>query len=130
MDGEVYNINGKSCLVIGGAYSVDKYYRLAKGWMWFESEQLTDTIKNYIMGTLGKHSKFDLVLTHTCPINTEPRHKFLAEINQSKVDKSMEIFLQNVADKIDFDNWYFGHYHDNWDNGKYHMLYEGYKEIL
>ena len=29
-DGEVYNINGNKALVIGGAYSVDKYYRAAK----------------------------------------------------------------------------------------------------
>lgn len=29
-DGEVYNINGNKTLVIGGAYSVDKYYRAAR----------------------------------------------------------------------------------------------------
>ena len=29
--GEVYDFNGNSCIVIGGAYSVDKYYRLARG---------------------------------------------------------------------------------------------------
>ena len=28
-------------LVIPGAYSVDKYYRLQNGWSWFEGEQLT-----------------------------------------------------------------------------------------
>ena len=37
--GEIYNINGKSILVIGGAYSVDKEYRLLKGWSWFKDEQ-------------------------------------------------------------------------------------------
>lgn len=31
IDGEVYDFNGNSCIVIGGAYSVDKYYRLARG---------------------------------------------------------------------------------------------------
>lgn len=29
-DGEIYNINGNKTLVIGGAYSVDKYYRAAR----------------------------------------------------------------------------------------------------
>ena len=28
-DGEVYELNGKRCIAIGGAYSVDKYHRLA-----------------------------------------------------------------------------------------------------
>lgn len=32
-DGEVYNINGNKTLVIGGAYSVDKYYRAARYYM-------------------------------------------------------------------------------------------------
>ena len=31
VDGEVYDFLGKNCLVIGGAYSVDKEYRLARG---------------------------------------------------------------------------------------------------
>ena len=34
-DGEIFDFDGKRCIVIGGAYSVDKYYRLAMGWNWF-----------------------------------------------------------------------------------------------
>lgn len=30
-DGEIYTLNGLRYLVIGGAYSVDKYYRLSRG---------------------------------------------------------------------------------------------------
>lgn len=129
-DGEIYNINGKSCLVIGGAYSVDKYYRLLKGWSWFKDEQPDEKIKEYVKQQIKKQNHFNLVLSHTCPINTEPRHMFLKEIDQTKVDKSTEIFLQEISDKITFDNWYFGHYHANWDNEKYHMLFTGYVEVL
>lgn len=28
--GEIYNLDGKKCIVLGGAYSVDKYYRITK----------------------------------------------------------------------------------------------------
>ena len=28
VDGDIFEIDGKQCLVIGGAYSVDKFYRL------------------------------------------------------------------------------------------------------
>lgn len=38
-DGEIYYFNGRSVIVIGGAYSVDKYYRLNNGLMWFDTEQ-------------------------------------------------------------------------------------------
>ena len=71
MDGHVYNINGYSVLVIGGAYSVDKYYRLSKkhkdGWCgWFPDEQLTPKEMNTISEAFnGQH--FNFVLTHTCP---------------------------------------------------------------
>ena len=44
-DGEIYTINGRKTLVIGGAYSVDKPWRLATGNKWFESEQPDDEIK-------------------------------------------------------------------------------------
>ena len=29
-DGEIFDLEGKKCIVLGGAYSVDKYYRLHK----------------------------------------------------------------------------------------------------
>lgn len=128
-DGEIYNINGKSILVIGGAYSVDKEYRLLKGWSWFKDEQPNKEIVKYIEKQITKQRHFDIVLTHTCPIKTEPRHMFLPFIDQSKVDKTTELLLQRIADWITFDSWYFGHFHGRWDNGKYHMLFEDYVEV-
>lgn len=44
-DGEIYNLNNKSVLVIGGAYSVDKEYRIKYGYCWYETEQPDDDIK-------------------------------------------------------------------------------------
>ena len=37
-NGELYTFNGKSVLVIGGAYSIDKDYRISKGYPWFKNE--------------------------------------------------------------------------------------------
>lgn len=39
-------------IVIGGAYSVDKFYRLSKGYNWFEDEQPSDEIKAYVESNL------------------------------------------------------------------------------
>ncbi len=128
-DGEIYTINGKKCLVIGGAYSVDKGYRLLKGWSWFKDEQPSKEIVKYVEEQIAKQKEFDIVLSHTCPIDTEPKHMFLPFIDQSKVDKTTELILQRVADLITFDAWYFGHFHGHWDNGKYHMLFEDYVEV-
>ena len=48
IDGEIYDFMGYSCLVIGGAYSVDKYYRLARGYRWFPDEQPSEEIKRKV----------------------------------------------------------------------------------
>lgn len=109
-DGEIYNIDGKSVLVIGGAYSVDKEYRIMYGHKWFKDEQLTTKEMNNILDKVkGKH--FDIVLTHTCPYKYEPREVFMKGLDQSKVDKSMEHFLDEIEENIDYDKWYCGHYH-------------------
>lgn len=107
-----YNINGHSTLVIPGAYSVDKYYRLANNWNWFEDEQLTEEEMRY-----GRYicecfnNKFDLVLSHTCPKIYMPTDLFLPTIDQSTVDNTMEFYLGEVERKLDYKLWCFGHYH-------------------
>lgn len=47
-DGEIYNFNGKKVMPVGGAYSIDKYYRIRNGLSWFETEQPDEAIKEYV----------------------------------------------------------------------------------
>lgn len=109
-DGGIYVINGHKTLVVGGAYSVDKWYRLGMGYQWFPQEQLT-TDEMAMIETNIKGQHFDFVLSHTCPISWEPVDLFLRGIDQSSVDKSMEQWLDSLKDKIDWTVWLFGHYH-------------------
>ena len=115
-DGESYNIHDYSVLVIGGAYSVDKWYRLqnfrqSNGWCgWFAEEQLFPDEMNYITKKV-KNNYFDFVFTHTCPRYWEPTDLFISGIDQSAVDKSMENWLDKLKDQINFTVWCFGHYH-------------------
>lgn len=125
-DGEVYNIDGLSILVIGGAYSVDKDYRLMHGYKWFKDEQLSKEEMDDILNKVsGRH--FDIVLTHTVPYKYEPREVFLPFIDQSKVDKSMELFLDKIEDSIDYNKWYCGHYHIEKRIDKLEFMFENIK---
>lgn len=45
VDGESYLLEGLRFLVCGGAYSVDKEYRLSRGWSWWPDEQPNETSK-------------------------------------------------------------------------------------
>lgn len=111
-DGEIYNFNNHKVLVIGGAYSVDKYYRLAYGYKWYASEQPDDKIKNKVKKVLNAlNNQIDIILSHTCPYKYIPREMFLSGVDQSKLDNSTEYFLDEIEDTVDYDYWYCGHYH-------------------
>jgi len=111
-DGEFFDFDGMRAIVIGGAYSVDKFYRLANGYGWWPDEQPSDEIKREVEARLEAAGwNIDLVLSHTAPIKYEPTEVFLPFIDQSEVDKSTEIWLGEIEDKLEYKRWYCGHYH-------------------
>lgn len=126
------NVNGvtKRILTIGGAYSVDKYYRLANGWSWVENEQLDEDERAAIERDLGRWAHYDIVLTHTVPIQWEPVECFLSFVDQSTVDKTMENWLSEVEKKISYDKWFAGHYHvDKVVNEKVRLMFNDIIEL-
>ena len=109
-NGELYNFNGKNILVIGGAYSIDKDYRISKRYPWFKNEQLSKIERKSILEKYtGRH--VDIILSHTCPFKYEPKESFKLSLPQELVDKSMEKFFDDIEEKINYDKWYCGHYH-------------------
>ncbi len=110
-DGEIYNLNKKKALVIGGAYSIDKDFRLKNGYKWYPSEQPDEKIKKYIKDVVKQSNKINAVFSHTCPFKYMPYEAFIQGIDQSKVDNSTEKFLDEIESNLDYDEWYCGHYH-------------------
>ena len=126
LDYGFYDINGYTCLIIGGAYSVDKHWRLERVMLteeinnpkksgWFNNEQLS---KEEMEDCLQKVKLFsasgktiDFIMTHTCPYSYQPRDMFLGFIDQSTVDNSMELWLDEIGNSINWNYWLFGHYH-------------------
>lgn len=124
-DGEVYHIDNLKYLVIGGAYSVDKFYRLTTGKHWFADEQPDEQVKLKVEEQLRLHNhRFDIVLTHTCPYSYIPRETFLPNIDQSTVDVTTELWLDDIEKKIQYDKWYCGHYHTNKLIDKIRFMFE------
>ncbi len=127
-NGEIYNIEGNRILVIGGAYSVDKYYRLRNGLNWFKDEQLSKNEQDTILEKI-KGESVDYVFSHTCPYKYIPTEAFLPGIDQSLVDNSMELFLDQVEDVIDYKKWYCGHYHIEKELDNIEFMYYQIKEL-
>lgn len=111
-DGEVYDLDGQKSLIIGGAYSVDKWYRLQCDLEWFPDEQPSMEIKARVEKKLDELGwKIDSVLSHTCPARYIPTEAFLSGINQATVDHSTEDWLDTIAERLDYSRWYCGHWH-------------------
>lgn len=131
IDGEVYNFNNLKTIVCGGAYSVDKDYRIARGLPWFANEQPKIKTKAKVENKLKELDyNVDIFLSHTCPFNYMPTEVFLSYIDQSTVDKSTEEWLQTIEDKLKYKAWYCGHYHINKNIDKIHFLFDDIKELL
>lgn len=83
-DGEVYDFDGKKAIVIGGAYSRDKEYRILSGLPWFPDEQPDEVIKKQVKSKLAElRWRVDYVFSHTCPLLYRPRQTHLRGIDQS-----------------------------------------------
>lgn len=52
-----------------------------------------------------------MVLSHTTPLKYEPVEVFMAGADQSKVDKSMEEWLNGIEGRLEYGKLYCGHYH-------------------
>lgn len=125
IDGELYNLEGYKTLVLGGAYSVDKYYRLECGARWFADEQTTTERREVILENSYTFGQLDLVLSHTCPYSWQPTDLFLNGLDQSTVDNSMEKWLEQIETRLDYRHWLFAHFHaDRVINDKVTMLFE------
>ena len=112
IDGEIYNLDGLQTLAIGGAYSVDKFYRLENGWQWFNDEQPSQYIKNKVERVLEENNwEVDQIISHTCPTKFIPTEMFLPFIDQSTVDSSTEEWLDEIEDKTQYKRWLCGHWH-------------------
>lgn len=122
----VYEFNGFRTLAIPGAYSVDKEYRLYNNWQWYENEQLSKEEMEECRRLIQNEKNVDLVISHTCPLAFEPRDLFISGIDQSKVDKSMELFLDEIEQSVAYKRWAWGHFHKDrlypWDGEKEKLM--------
>lgn len=127
-DGEIFDLEGVRHLVIGGAYSVDKHYRLARGAGWWPDEQPSEETKQLVERQIATQ-QFDIVLSHTCPYRYIPREMFLSGIDQSTVDNSTELWLDTIEARAKYKVWLCGHWHTNKRIDKMHFLFHGFESL-
>lgn len=111
-------------------YSVDKMVRLMYGYGWWTDEQPSEEIKRDVERRLDELGwKVDVVLSHTTPLKYEPVEVFLSGIDQSRVDKSTEEWLNGIEDRLDYGKWYCGHYHTEKKIDRVEIMFECVEEF-
>jgi hypothetical protein len=124
--GEIYTIAGRKILTMGGGMSIDKIYR-TENISWWKEEAPSE--KDYVncLDNLRDHdNKVDVILTHDC----SKRIYDVFDIPKYPDRTQLQQFLEHLEKDVDFDEWYFGHYHqDHKFDDKHQVLYQKIKEI-
>lgn len=127
MRGEIYEIEGKTFFVFGGATSVDKHMREEHSSWWVEEVFNEDERLNSIKNLNKFRFKVDYAITHTAP------RKFIdnLSVHLQGIDSCPVVgFLDELSCKIEYKNWYFGHFHiDKKISKSITCLYERIKKI-
>lgn len=118
-------MDNQSMIALGGAYSVDKEWRLLNGHKWFSMEQI-DKPGQDLIADLIKGNHYNYVFSHTCPYSWRPVDKFIPFIDQSEVDNRTELWLEAIKESITYDYWFMGHHHISriLNENKAYFLYE------
>lgn len=129
IDGEIYTFEGKKYMVVGGAHSVDKMRCLAEGLpFWFDEMPNNKTMATVERKLKQEGNKVYGMMTHTCPISYLPTEMFLStrqnvcikrkprKVKEEKlfkpdVDRTTEIWLDELGKDLEYTVWFCGHYH-------------------
>lgn len=123
--GYVYTINGMTFFAFGGGNSIDKERR-TPNISWWDRE-----IPNYMEMKRGLDNldaisnNVDFIVAHECPTS------IITQMISHHVEPyNLTEYLQEVVDKNDFVQYFFGHHHQNKRIGeKYMCLYDKIVEI-
>ena len=121
MRGQVYNINGTKIFTFGGADSIDKDHR-TEGKSWWKRELPSNKEYEEGLDNLERHNwQVDYVISHDC--SQSVFEKLMAGLwvkSLTPINKYFEV----LEEKLEYRQWYFGHYHeDRWIDEKHRLIY-------
>lgn len=107
--GEVYDIEGKSILTIGGAESTDKMYRIPHISWWEEESISMEDIESALRNLQSRNYKVDYIVTHTCA--AEHINKCMIARRPDHYSQNSEKLLNTINQICNYKKWFFGHWH-------------------
>ena len=107
---EVFEIGGHAFFCMGGAYSVDKQWRMPYE-TWWPQEVPNEEVRALADAKIAEVGEVDYVLTHCPP--SEALHELVHDslIFDLNIDEYNLWLQRNVGDALRFKRWFFGHMH-------------------
>lgn len=120
MRGQVFEIDGKKIFTFGGGNSIDKAWRTPRISWWPEEMPSYHEYEEGFRNLEAVDNRVDYIFTHTCP-----REIICEMVSYYKEgEEELQQYLQRVADMVDFQEWYFGHFHTDDSLENFHCLYD------
>lgn len=125
MRGQVYDIDGLKVFAMGGAASHDKEYR-TEGRDWWPEEMPSNTDYCEAIENLEQNNwRVDIVVSHCTADSIQKELAYWYEH-----DKLTNFFEAVVKSQVEYDHWYFGHYHDDINvDEKHHCVYHEIRKV-
>ena len=108
--GKIYNIENHKFLVLGGALSIDKVYRVP-GRSWWEQEYWSNEEKTALFSLLENDNNFDYVLSHTGPSRINRAANNIDIFYIPKIKDEVSALNEIIDEKITCKQWFCGHWH-------------------
>lgn len=122
MRGQIYDIEGLSFFVMGGARSSD-INQQRKGISWWPEEEPSQNEYQEAFRNLEEHNcQVDVILTHELPT------KQLKELAPYQDAYELTDFLNSVRKGVEYQKWYCGHHHV--DKGLSENIWVMYDDII
>ena len=106
--GRIYTIEDKKFFTFGGAYSVDKGMRQENISWWRQELPNDEEYKRGIEALKNAGNKVDYIITHTAP---KEIIKTMLQMYPLIEDGELTGFFDWIMFEIDFEKWFFGHFH-------------------
>lgn len=107
--GEIYLIDNKKFFVLGGGISEDKEYRVLGESYWNDEKPSEEELLNAVNNLKSEDYVVDYVLTYLPPSNDLK----MIGANKGRVitPNEINVFLQEVSEKLKYKRWFHSYYH-------------------
>lgn len=115
MRGQIYDIDGKKFLTMGGGTSIDKMYRTENETWWKEELPTVADILEARANLAKVNNEVDFIITHACDERALLYPPIVTRANKMHVSGVENKMLTEFEDTVKYKHWYFGHYHVDGD---------------